>query len=129
MLIGAAFEVLSIPVGAFFSSEYRRAWLTAKIALGHHLKLGALNFEPAEKYAASQLAAMRDRLTPLLTAMPPAGTNTVIVGHDDPFAVVTGIHPEPMGVAQIIRPQPDGSFSVPGEIPPAAWPALMPPFR
>jgi hypothetical protein len=61
--------------------------------------------------------------------MPPAATNTVIVGHDDPFEAATGIYPEPMGVAQIIRPQPDGSFSVLGEIPPAAWPALMQQFR
>jgi phosphohistidine phosphatase SixA len=129
VLIGAAFDVLSIPVGAVYSSEYCRAWQTAELAFGHNVKLAELNFEPAEEYTAEQLAAMRGRLLPLLSAMPPMATNTVIVGHDDPFEAATGIYPEPMGVAYVVRPAPDGSFSVLGAIPPQAWPALIQQYR
>jgi phosphohistidine phosphatase SixA len=129
VLIGAAFDVLSIPVGAVYSSEYCRAWQTAELAFGHNVKLSDLNFEPAEDYTAEQLAAMRGRLVPLLSAVPPFATNTVIVGHDDPFEAATGIYPQPMGVAYVVRPAPDGSFSVLGAIPPEAWPALIQQFR
>jgi phosphohistidine phosphatase SixA len=129
VLIGAAFDVLSIPVGAVYSSEYCRSWQTAELAFGHTVKLAELNFEPAAEYTADQLAAMRGRLAPLLSAMPSRATNTVIVGHDDPFEAATGIYPEPMGVAYVLRPAADGSFSVLAAIPPEAWPALIQRYR
>ncbi|MEM9753981.1 MAG: histidine phosphatase family protein [Planctomycetota bacterium] len=106
--IGEAFRALEIPVGDVISSEYFRAWQTADLAFGKYEKNAALNFEPAEEYTDEQFAAMRERVLPLITAPPnnPA-TNTVIVGHDDPFEAVTGIYPEPQGVAYVIEPHGD----------------------
>ena len=66
-------------------------------------------------------AAMRNRMMPHLSAVPGDGTNTVLVGHDDPFDAATGICPEPMGVTFVLRPLGDG-FEVLGGIGPDVWP-------
>ncbi len=119
--IGAAVAALSIPVGEVLSSEYCRAWQTADLAFGTYAKTPALNFEPAESYSSAQTAAMRDRVLPLLLAPVAAGTNRVIVGHDDPFEAATGIYPEPQGVAYVLRAD-GGELTVLGSIPPDGWP-------
>jgi phosphohistidine phosphatase SixA len=121
---GEAFRRLNIPVGEVISSEYCRAWQTADLAFGRYRKSAALNFEPAEDYTEAQERAMRDRVRPLLSAAPPAGRNTVLVGHDDPFEAATGIYPEPMGVVWVIRPGGPGGFALLGQIRPEAWARL-----
>ncbi|MFO6465786.1 hypothetical protein ACK8OR_15440 [Jannaschia sp. KMU-145] len=120
--IGEGFERLGIPVGEVLSSEYCRAWQTADLAFGRREEVEALNFLPSEEYSEAQVAEMRARVAPLLV-MPEAGTNRVIVGHDDPFEAVTGIYPEPQGVAYVLSPA-DGTLEVLGSIPPDAWPGL-----
>jgi phosphohistidine phosphatase SixA len=120
--IGRAIAAYAIPVGEVISSEYCRAWQTADLALGQHRKDPAMNFEPAEDYTEAQTAAMSDRLVPLLSAEPPQGSNTVLVGHDDPFEAATGLYPEPMGVTYVIEPQGNGQFEIIGMIPPDLWP-------
>jgi broad specificity phosphatase PhoE len=122
--IGAAFRRLGIPVGEVISSEYCRAWQTADLAFGRYAQNAALNFEPAEDYTPEQEAAMRERMRPLLGAVPRAGLNTVLVGHDDPFEAASGIYPEPMGVAWVIRPGGPAGFTLLGQIKPEAWAAL-----
>ncbi|MEM8783550.1 MAG: histidine phosphatase family protein [Planctomycetota bacterium] len=106
--IGNAIRALKIPVGDVISSEYFRAWQTADLAFGRYEKNAALNFEPAEEYTEEQFAAMRERVMPLVSAVPADGVNTVIVGHDDPFESVTGIYPEPQGVAYVLKPDGEG---------------------
>jgi broad specificity phosphatase PhoE len=120
--IGTAIAQLNIPVGDVIASQYCRAWQSADLAFGRYRKDAALNFEPAENYAPEQVAAMRDRVLPLLTAPIAAGTNLVVVGHDDPFEAVTGIYPEPQGVAFVLRQTADG-VEVLGSIAPDQWPA------
>ncbi len=122
--LGAAFRRLNITVGEVISSEYCRAWQTADLAFGRYTKNAALNFEPAEDYTAPQKAAMRDRLRPLLSAAPPTGRNTLLVGHDDPFEAATGIYPEPMGVVWVVRPGGPQGFTLLGQIKPDMWSGL-----
>ena len=122
--IGAAIDWLDIPVGKVISSEYCRAWQTASLAFGRYEKNPGLNFQPAEDYSEAQMAAMRDAMSPLLAARPAEGTNTVLVGHDDPFEAATGIYPEPMGVAYVVEPDGRGGFKVLGNVPPDGWHAL-----
>ncbi|MEM1126560.1 MAG: histidine phosphatase family protein [Bacteroidota bacterium] len=110
--IGEAFRTLEIPVGEVISSQYFRAWQTADLAFNRYEKNAALNFEPAEEYTEEQFAAMRNRVMPLVTAVPAEGVNTVIVGHDDPFEAVTGIYPEPQGVGYVLRPDGQGGFTI-----------------
>jgi phosphohistidine phosphatase SixA len=119
--IGAAFVTHRIPVGPVYSSEYCRAWQTADLAFGRYIKMPALNFEPAEDYTEAQTQAMRSRVRPLLAAVPTAGYNTVIVGHDDPFEAATGIYPEPMGVAFILKPDGKGGFDILADVKPGEW--------
>lgn len=122
-MIGAAFDRLDIPIGDVISSQYCRAWQTADLAFGTYEKTSDLNFEPAEEYTEEQTAAMRERITPHLAAVPDDG-NTILVGHDDPFEAATGIYPEPMGVVFVLRPEGDGSFEVLGSILPDQWSEL-----
>ena len=122
--IGKAFEALRIPVGEVFSSEYCRAWQTADLAFGRHQKTPDLNFEPAENYSDGQIAAMRDRMASQLAAVPKDGSNTVLVGHDDPFEAATGIYPEPMGIAFVIRPAGDGHFASLADLAAEEWSKL-----
>lgn len=124
-LIGASVSLLNIPVGAVYSSEYCRAWKTARIAFGASTKRAELNFEPAENYTEAQSERMRVAVQPMLSTGPASGTNTVIVGHDDPFEAATGIYPEPQGVAYVIKPITSGKFEVIGSISPADWPRLI----
>lgn len=100
--IGAAMDWLDVPVGKVIASEYCRAWQTASLAFGRYEKNPSLNFQPAEEYTEAQTASMRDAMSSLLAARPADGSNTVLVGHDDPFEAATGIYPEPMGVAYVI---------------------------
>ncbi len=122
--IGAAIDWLDIPVGDVISSEYCRAWQTAALAFGRYEKNPSLNFQPAEEYSEEQTKAMREAMSPLLAARPADGTNTVMVGHDDPFEAATGIYPEPMGAAYVVEPDGIGSFKVVGSIRPDAWHTL-----
>ena len=124
-MIGHGFSNIGIPVGAVYSSEYCRAWQTAKLAFGTYTKNAELNFERAEEYNAEQTAAMKARVAPMLSRAPATGTNTIIVGHDDPFEAATGIYPEPQGVAYLVKPGENGSFKVMGSILPTDWPSLL----
>jgi len=124
-LIGASFDILNIPVGAIYSSEYCRAWKTARIAFGMPVKLSALNFEKAEEYTLQQTEVMKNNVQPLISQVPASGTNTVIVGHDDPFEAATGIYPEPQGVTYVLRPKQNGEFEIMGSITPKQWPEVL----
>ena len=122
--IGQAFQQLKIPVGKVFSSEYCRAWQTADLAFGRYEKVPGLNFAPAEEYTEAQKTQMRNGIMPLLTAVTPARTNTVIVGHDDVFDAATGIYPEPQGVAYILKPDGRGGFEIIANVEPGEWQTL-----
>ncbi len=122
--IGNAFADADIPVGEVISSEYCRAWQTASLAFGQYEKDSALNFLPFEDYTPEQMEEMKANVTPLLTAMPESGTNTVIVGHDDLFEAATGIYPDPQGMAYIVRPNGDGGFEVMANMLPEEWSQL-----
>ena len=122
--IGAAIAAHNIPVGEVATSQYCRAWQTADLAFGHYDKTAALNFEKAETYSAEQTMKMRDNVLRLLTKQPKPQTNTVIVGHDDPFEAATGIYPEPQGVTYILKPLTTGEFEILGHIDPDAWPTI-----
>ena len=119
--IGRAFRFYDIPIGKVWSSEYFRAWQTAWLAFGEYEKNPAFNFLPHEDFTAEQMSEMKKRVSPLLSATPQKGKNTVIVAHDDPFEAATGIYPEPMGVCFVLQPRGKGKFEILGQIGPADW--------
>lgn len=122
--IGEAFKQHSIPVGKVISSQYCRAWQTADLAFGKYEKNADLNFPKAEDYTPEQEAQMKAQLTPMLTALPPQGTNIVIVGHDDLFEAATGIYPDPQGMAYVLKPDGQGGFQLIANVLPEEWQKL-----
>lgn len=118
--IGSAISILGIPVGALYSSEYCRAWQTARIAFGVPIKMAEFNFAPVETMDAEQTEEVSAAVTPYLSSIPAGRTNTVIVAHDDPFEAATGIYPEPQGVVYVLKPNGD-SFTIVGSIEPNEW--------
>ncbi|MEL6398397.1 MAG: hypothetical protein AAFR26_04830 [Cyanobacteria bacterium J06626_4] len=122
--MGESFETLAIPVGDVITSEDCRTCNTADLAFGRYEKPSALNVEPAEKYMPEQMETMRANITPLLSAMPAEGQNTVLIGHDAVFAAVTGIDLEPQGVAYVARPNGQG-FELVANLNSDEWAALQ----
>ena len=124
--IGHAIEAMRIPIKTILSSDYCRAKDTAHHAFGQYTTDSRLNFLACEECSDLQSATYALRVRPLLSTIPPAGTNTVLVGHDDPFEAATGIYPEPMGVTYIIQPQGSEKFEVKAFINPGDWQRLNP---
>ena len=123
--IGMAFASNEIPVGDIIVSEYCRSWKTANLAFGEWTqKDSRLNFLPYEDYTKSHIELMKKNVMPLLTRPPLPGTNTVIIGHDDPFEAVTGIYPEPQGIAYILQPDGGKSFKIIASVLPSEWATL-----
>ena len=123
--IGIAFASKEIPVGEIIVSEYCRSWKTANLAFGRWSKKDSrLNFLPYEHYTEDHIELMKKNVMPLLTHPPLPGTNTVIVGHDDPFEAATGIYPEPQGVAYILQPDEGTSFKIITTVLPSEWAKL-----
>ncbi|MBD2345534.1 histidine phosphatase family protein [Anabaena subtropica] len=122
--IGEGFRKYAIPVDQVISSQYCRAWQTADLAFGKYEKNANLNFPKAEDYSPEQTSQMKAQLTPMLTAVPTKGTNTVIVGHDDLFEAATGIYPDPQGMAYIVKPDGKGSFELVANLLPEEWAKL-----
>ncbi len=119
--IGQSIETLKIPFQNVYSSDYCRAKDTAHYAFRRYTIESRLNFLACEDCSDLQSAAYASRVRPLLSTIPPAGTNTILVGHDDPFEAATGIYPEPMGVTYVIQPQDLGEFEVKAFINPDDW--------
>ena len=121
-MIGSVFAEKKIPVGNVIASEYCRAWKTANYAFGRvDEKDSRLNFLPYEDYSTDLISLMKANITPILSKPPSPGTNTVIVGHDDPFEAATGIYPEPQGIAYIIKPVKGTSFRIITKLLPSEW--------
>ena len=121
MTISEGFKTSEIPVGSVTTSEYCRAWLTASLAFDEYEKDPALNFLPFEDYTDAQVEEMKTKVMPLLTATPEAGTNNVIVGHDDIFESATGIYPDPQGIAYVVKPDGNGGMEVVANVMPEEW--------
>ena len=121
LAIAEGFEISDIPIGSVTTSEYGRAVTTAAIAFGEYQKDSALNFLPFEDYTDEQVEQMKGNVTPFLTAIPEAGTNNIIVGHDDLFEAGTGIYPDPQGIAYILEPDGNGGFEIVANLLPEEW--------
>ena len=129
--IGRGVKAAGIPVGQVFSSEYCRAYNTADLAFGKYKKHSNLNFLPCVDCTAEDYSEYGRRVSPLLSSVPASGTNTFLVGHDDPFQGVTmgvvppdGIYPDPMGVAYVVKPMGNGKFELLAKILPTQWRTL-----
>ena len=122
--LGANMRALRIPVGKVITSEYCRA-----VDSGLLLQLmpiasdPAMNYADAHRYLKHPDTQISADLRKLLSARPPAGTNTILVGH------VHGVNP-PLDQAfsaiqeaesVIVRPLGDDKFEVVGRVTVDKW--------
>jgi phosphohistidine phosphatase SixA len=119
--IGAAIYELRIPVGRVLASPFCRTVETAMLAFGKAEKTLGLRGWPASSVDPDRYAALRG----YLAAAPIAGTNTVLVGHGNPFRAVAGPPHLAEGEAAVIRPLGGESFEVAARIRVQDWAELV----
>ena len=116
-----AFVALKIPVGDVLASPFCRAWQSADLAFGRHTRIDGLKLPPSKDYTEADKRAMRDALLPLLAKAPAAGTNTVIMAHDDNIPAAGGPEIKTQGEVVVIKPDGKGGFVVVAQIKPGYW--------
>jgi hypothetical protein len=116
-----AFQSMKIPFGEVLASPFCRAWQSADLAFGRHVKVDGLKLPPSKDYTDADKKAMRDTLMPLLGRMPAAGTNTIIMAHDDNMPAAGGPEIKTQGEAVVIKPDGRGGFAVVAQIRPGRW--------
>lgn len=119
--IGAAIRELRIPVDKVLASPFCRTVETAIQAFGKAEKTSGLRGWPAS-------SADPGRYTPLrgyLAAPPIAATNTVLVGHGNPFRAVAGPPHLMEGEAAVIRPLGGERFEIVARIQVQEWSELL----
>jgi hypothetical protein len=120
-----AFVALAIPVGEVLASPFCRAWQSADLAFGRHRLVEGLRLPPSETYTDADRAAMRAALVPILAAAPRAGTNTVVMAHDDNMPAAGGPEIPKQGNAVIVRPDGRGGFTVVAQVEAEFWRAMQ----
>jgi phosphohistidine phosphatase SixA len=118
--IGAAIRALAIPIGTVLASPLCRTVETAELAFGAaERSMAVREVGPAPAGSSERYAALRA----LLSAPPPAGVNTVIVGHAYPlYALIGGQYLEE-GEAALVQPQ-AAAFEIVARIGLKEWRAL-----
>ena len=116
--MGEAFRELRIPVGEVLSSPYFRTRDTAVLAFGRAEPTGEL-LGPRSDGGVRHRQREAD-LTRLLSTRPPAGTNTVLVGHASNAEEYAGI-PLEEGEAAVVEPLGDREFSFVARVSPEDW--------
>ncbi|APB34979.1 phosphoglycerate mutase family protein [Gloeomargarita lithophora Alchichica-D10] len=119
--IGQAFQTANIPIGRVVASPYCRTLDTARLAFGR------VEPEPALLAIFYNRSLGDVRVTAmfqLLSTLPTAGTNTILIGHGVNLAAAAEID-LPEGGAAVVRPQGNNRFSLVAIVPPQAWPEQL----
>jgi phosphohistidine phosphatase SixA len=119
--IGAAIHELRIPVGRVLASPFCRTVETAMLAFGKAEKTLGLRGWPASSADPDRYAALRG----YLAAAPIAGTNTVLVGHGNPFRAVAGPPHLKEGEAAVIKPLGGETFEIAARVQVQEWSDLL----
>jgi len=119
--IGAAIRELRIPVDRVLASPFCRTVETAMLAFGKAGKTLDLRGWPTSNTDPDRYAPLRRHLA----APPTAGTNTVLVGHGNPFRAVAGPPHLTEGEAAVIRPLDGEKFEIAARIPVQGWTDLL----
>lgn len=122
--IGEAMRALQIPVGHVLASPYCRTVETARLMqLGNvETTTDIINIFVAAYFGGPSTIAERTRQR--LSALPQAGTNTVLVAHGNVLRTATDVSPEE-AEATVFRPNGNGSYSVVARLSLQAWERLV----
>jgi broad specificity phosphatase PhoE len=119
--IGAAIRQLRIPVGRVLASPFCRTVDTAMLAFGKAEKTLALRGWPASGADLDRYAPLRE----LLAAKQTDPTNTILVGHGNPFRAVAGPPHLMEGEAAVIKPLSGERFEIVARIRLEEWTDLL----
>ena len=122
--IGKFFHDQKIPVSRVVSSPFCRTWQSADLAFGHHERVDALKILPSKDDTLEQNATMKAGLMPFISAEPAAGTNVVVMAHDDNLTAAGGPLLDVQGEAAVIKADGKGGFSVVAKLKPGQWTLL-----
>jgi phosphohistidine phosphatase SixA len=121
-LIGDAFQAAQIPLGPIQASPYCRTRHTAELAFGR-VELTDELINPFASEDEAEVARLGQQLAHLLSVPPPAGQNTVLVGHTPNLLAATGLSLVE-GEAAIFRPAGAGGFTLVGRVLAEEWASL-----
>ena len=119
--IGAAVRELRIPVGSVLASPFCRTVETAMLAFGKAEKSMDLRGWGTSNTDPSRYAPLRKHLG----KAPATGTNTMLVGHGNPFRAIAGPPHLTEGEAAVVRPLGDEKFEVVARIRVEQWASLL----
>ncbi len=119
--IGAGMRELRIPVERVLASPFCRTVETAMLAFGKAEKTLDLRGWPASSADSDRYLLLRRHLA----APQPAGMNTVLVGHGNPFRAVAGPPHLMEGEAVVIRPLGGEKFEIVARIKVQEWADLL----
>ena len=122
--IGRFFYDQKIAVSRVLASPFCRTWQSADLAFGRHERIAALQILPFKDYTPEQNAVMKTGVMPFLTTIPAAGTNTVVMAHDDNLVAAGGPLLEIQGEAAILKPDGRDGFTVVARLKPDQWTLL-----
>ncbi|WP_192498993.1 histidine phosphatase family protein [Skermanella pratensis] len=110
--IGKAMQERGIAVDAVMTSAYCRAKETGTLAFGDIQTSDALFYSLG--LSKDDAAKAADQLKKIIGTAPPAGKNTVLVGHTSNIKEVAGVWPKTEGGAFVMEPKGAGNFAVVG---------------
>lgn len=119
--IGLAFKAADIPIDRVFASPVCRAAETAALAFPDVRRTTPRALVYTLVLPKEDLGGAADELRKMLATPPPAGANTVLVGHTTNLKEATGLWPKHEGGALIFRPDGHGAFVLAGAIDPAEF--------
>jgi phosphohistidine phosphatase SixA len=122
--LGEDFGVLRIPVGKVLTSEWCRCWQHAEAMFGkgNYTITDRLSLPKSHPIVTdADVAKSRADLQALLSEVPAAGTNTVLVSHGANILMLTRFHPNTQGEAVIFRPDGKGGYERLGSVLPEEW--------
>lgn len=120
--IGEAIRALGIPIGEVLASPYARAVETGELAFGSGRVSGTRDLLN-EAYPGTDDADLARRLRRRLGQPPPAGQNTVLIGHGFNITEAAGITIAE-GECAVFEPTAGGGFRLVARVPPDRWSAL-----
>lgn len=123
--VGKFFNDQHIPVDRVVASPFCRTWQSADLAFGRHELVEALKILPSKDYTPEQNAVMKAGVMPFIAALPPAGTNTVVMAHDDNLTAAGGPLLEKQGEAAVLKPDANAGFTVVARLKPDQWARLL----
>jgi phosphohistidine phosphatase SixA len=111
--IGAAVKELAIPIGVVLSSPFCRTTETAQLAF--------LRAEKSAGLRAGNNAQRSQALRQQLSTPPQSTTNTMLVGHGEPFFALAGAPVLREGEAAVLQPLGNGAFEIIARIRAEEW--------